>query len=249
MARAITITAAQATLPEAITVAQRVLPGEIVYPFLTWLADRRAGRRDARLLKAMLAKDPVLSTTPWMLGLRGGYLTAAARDRRETTALQAPLRHDAVAAIARILALEGRVTSLNAAVEEARAAPVDDKPTSAGEAAERPAERLRRHQRSAKGVMNAASAQVSQNRTELEELTAQLAELAEQHAFHETVLNHRIEALRSFYSKRQSVYLQHGLRGASHDGIPPIAPAVEIPNWPAAPFPTLDPDSAFTGVR
>ncbi len=234
-----TITAVQASLPDAIPAVQRVLPGELVYPLFTRLADWCAGRGDAPILKAMLAKAPALGVTPWMGGLRGGFLTAAARDRRDTTALQAPLRDKAAAAVARIRSLDGEQDALRAAVNEALNAPLDDQPRSAGEALETPEQRRHRRQRDATRAVAAAKAHLARNTEEREELIAELSRLAEMHRFHETAHNYRVEALRDYYTKRQSVYLRRGLKGVSHDGLPPVVPEVEIPLWPAEPLPPL----------
>lgn len=234
-----TITAVQATLPEAIPAAQRTLPGEIVYSFFDWVADWWAGRRDATLLRAMLDKDPQLTITPWMRGLRGGFLTAAARDRRDTTALQAPVRDEAVAIIEKIHALDSRAEALQAALSEAQDEPIDETPTTSAEDRETAEQRRRRRQREANVRIATARGNLAQHSHATDALLARLAQLAEVYAFHEAAYRHRIEALRDFYTKRESVYLRHGLRGASHDGVPPVAPQIELPEWPAPAFPSL----------
>lgn len=234
-----TITAVQATLPEAIPAALRTLPGEIVYPFFDWLGDWWAGRRDAPLLKAMLATDATLSITPWMRGLRSGYLTAAARDRRDTTALQAPVRDEAVAILEQLRARGDRSAAFQAAVEDAQNAPVNDQPTTSGEAHEAAEQRRRRRQREANSRISSARAHLLQHQSETDAMVARLAQLAEVYAFHEAAYGHRVEALRDFYTKRESVYVRRGLLGASRDGVPPLVPEIEVPVWPAEQFPTM----------
>jgi len=238
------ITAAGAPLPESIPVSQRVLPGEVVYPFFTWLGDRRAGRRDATQLQAMLEKNTELGVTPWLKGLRSGFQTACARDRRDTIALQAPLRDEAAKAIARYKALSGKADALQAGVEEARDVTIDATPTTAGEVQERPEQIQRRRQKERDARLAQARAAAEQAAGECEAILARIAQLKEAFDFHEDVYTYRLEALRNYYSKRQAVYLRRGLHKLVNDGQAPVGPEVTIPQWPATAFPSLAEDQA-----
>ena len=233
------ISADQAPLPNSIPTVQRPLPGEIVYPFFTRVGDWFAGRHDTRLLQAMLDKQVELGITPWMKGLRSGFLTSVARDRRETIALQAPLRDEAAHAIARFKILEGKAASLKAAVQEERASEIDSQPSSAGEAYDKPDQVLRRRQKEADARLAAARSKVVQSEVEREHIVSQVAQLKEGFDFHEEAHVYRVEALRDFYTKRQSVYVRHGLRNRSNDGVAPMAPDIDTPNWQAAAFPSI----------
>lgn len=239
-----TITVAQAPLPESIPASQRPLPGEIVYPFFTWLGDCWAGWRDAALLKSLLSKNVVLGVTPWMNGLRSGFLTSVARDRRETIALQAPLRDEAASIVARYTVLQSKGATLEAATKEAtddarQSTTIDAQPTSAGEAYEKPEQIRQRRQKEANTRLAAARADANRAVAEREAIIARLAKLKEAFDFHEAAHTYRVEALRDFYAKRQSVYVRRGLHGLSNDGCPPTAPNIDIPDWKPEEFPVL----------
>lgn len=239
MPKPVTVTAAQAVLPESIPTVQRPLPGEIAYPLFTRLGDSLAGWRDSTLLRAMLSNDTELGVTPWMRGLHSGLLTSIARDRRETIAIQAPLRHEAAGHIARYRSLQANDSALRAAVEAEQKVGVDGQPISSGEAHEKPEQILRRRQREAAARVAAANDKVTRSQAEREGIVGILAQLKEAFDFHEQAYLYRVEALRDFYAKRQSVYVRCGLRGRSNDGNAPVAPEMVIPEWRVDAFPTL----------
>jgi len=239
MSRKNTITADQAFLPKAIPAAQRRLPGEIAYPLFSKFGDWWAGRTDMPTLKPMFEATSGIGLTPWMEGLRAGFLTALARDRRDTTVLQAPLREEAMEVIARRRVLEAKSASLKAAQTETKNAQPSDQPTTAGEANESPTQLLQRRRREAATQAAATAAAVSQCEGERETLRVRHAQLTEAHAFHEAAYSHRAEALRDHYAKRQAVYLRRGLKGVVFGGPAPSIPQVDIPDWQAEAFPVL----------
>ncbi|MDR1851750.1 MAG: hypothetical protein LBR21_03760 [Propionibacteriaceae bacterium] len=237
MRRTLPITAEQASLPASIPAVQRSLPGEVVYPFFTWCGDRWAGWRDRRGTAAMLDKDKALGVSPWMDGLKSGFLSAVARDRRETTALQVPLRDRAAKAIARYNALGDKIEGLQSNVEQATRITVSDEPTSVGETHEKPEQIKRRRQSEADSRLAAARSRLDQAGVERQEILMELGELEESFNFLEAAYTYRVEALRNYYAKRQAVYIRSGVRAQTRDGEPAVAPVIEAPDWHATPLP------------
>jgi hypothetical protein len=244
MTKTIAITAEQAPLPTSIPVIQRPLSGEVRYPCLTWFGDRWAGKRDSKQCQAMLDKDAQLGVTPWMRGLRAGFLAAVARDRRDTIALQAPLRDEAAKAIARYHVLTDKQSALRQAVVEAQGATtdVDASPASAGEAHDKPEHIRRRRQKEADARVATARGTAAQAEAEAEHIKTRVAELEVQFNLHEEAHHYRIEALRGFYTKRQAVYVRRALLGLAREGEAPRPPDIDLPDWPASPFPSFGKD-------
>jgi hypothetical protein len=230
-------TAEAASLTNGAKLGRRSLPGEVAYPLSAWLKDALAGRRDAKLLAAMLDKAPALAVTPWMEGQTNGLMSAVSLDRRQTTAAQAPLRQRAAALVSRHAALGAEAADLRSAAGQAANQPVSDTPATAGEAHETPEQIRRRRQRERDAEAAAAQQRADACQGQLRDLVAELAQLREAHDFLETCHRQRKEALRDYYTKRQAVYVRWGLRGSAHDGLPPAAPPIVLPDWPAEPFP------------
>ncbi|MDR2895768.1 MAG: hypothetical protein LBV30_03845 [Propionibacteriaceae bacterium] len=239
MAHASSITADQAPLPRSIPAVQRMLSGEIVYPFLTKLSDKRAGRRDRPLLESLAQQEHIHPGTPWMQGLGSGFLTAAARERRDSIALQAPLRAEAAKAIARFQTLQSNHADLEAAAKAPSTTPLSNEPTTFAEKRDGADQILRRRQREDAARLASNRARVEQSNAEQAAIRARLSELEEEFDLHEEAYKYRAEALRSYYGKRQATYLSCGLRTVSvGSGFRDLA-KIDSPTWQAAAFPQL----------
>lgn len=233
------ISAEQANLPESIPASQRALAGEVHYPRHLRCADHIAGWRDAKLLRDMLNKDTELEVTPWMQSLRDGLLTALARNHRETLALHAPLRAEAVRAAERATILLRQLPELDANVKRESSATIVTAPTTSGEALESERDIAYRREREMRARIKEATARADSAREELNALRVRHGELREAFAFHCAASASRAESLRSYYAERQDKYVHAGLRGRSKDGSAARIPVFEPPVWAFEPLPSL----------
>lgn len=233
------ITAEAAQLPNALSVAQRPLPGELVYRFWDWVRDAWAGHRDSSIMRAMLDQERELPPTPWMVGHAAGLATAVHRERRDATSLEAPLRKSAFALVERHALLSAQHQSTLDAIETARAEPLTAGATTAGEHYDTADQIRARREREHQARVAAAHAAAREHENQTARIITTLAELREEFNFQESIYQRRVEALRSFYAKRQAVYARHALHGATRDGQPPILPDINMPTLTSEPFPAL----------
>jgi hypothetical protein len=234
------VSPAQAPLPAAVDLANYRLPGEFVYPWRHRCADWWAGQRDTTVLRQMLDQDAQLGTTPWTHGLVQGLRTAVVKHRKHATARQYALSAQATRLVAEHRHLADALADLQAAADQAASdPPASSDPRTAAEARETEEQRRHRRQREQAKAGQAAQAHLADARTRMREIAIQLAELQEAWAFQEALHWAAEEALRDLYAKRLDVYIRAGLRGRTHDGVPPQAPAIDLPAWTGDPLPTL----------
>jgi len=243
----------QGSLPQAVDIANLPLPGEIVYPWHLRLQDWWAGKRDAKLLRAMLERDPVLLTTPWMHGLAKGFETAAVKGRKHATTRQSELRLQAAHLVEQYHSIIDSLDELQADADRVDNHPeLSTEATTTAELHETEEQRLHRRQREADKRIEAAQAKVSAAKDQLRSIRSELAALEKQWDLQESLYWATEEALRDYYSKRQDVYIRAGLHGRSNDGIPAQPPEIVKPGWIGDPLPTLDvetPDRAEPGIE
>ncbi len=226
---------------DAVAFASQRLPGEIVYSLHTHFGDWWAGKRDARLLKAMLGKNSVLTPTPWMHGLAQGFLMAAVKDRKLITAEQKDLQERAARLVEEYRVIDESLGGLKAQADKTGQAPqATAEATTPAEQRDSETQRLLRRQRAATQRTHDAQAQVSGAQRRLNEIATELAGLRKDWEFFESMHWSTEEALRDYYEKRQDVYVRSGLRGCANDGTPPQAPEIVLPEWKGEPLPALD---------
>lgn len=243
---------ADAFMPRATKAAQR--------PVTLWIApmdksyrreDRRAARHDRRMLRALLESEGTLPLTEYMVYLSEACRCAAANERLDATALQAPLLEQASKLCVEYGRLRGRLHELTGKAEQARhdgAKPVSDAPTTAAERYEQPDALVRRRARENTARIRSAQSAVTEARTRMDAIREELAGLEQTYRFHELSYVQRVIQLNAWYRQRQMNYLHLALGRLLRRAAQFTVPQIPFDITDAEPFPHVAEEAPADGI-